>query len=474
MPSRMRSKRCECPPGGRRRARHLLPRKRHRRRRRPRRPGRGCTDDEGRGRRADATHRSRCDRGCATTGPAHRCRRRQRFRGPHRPAISPCLHNSRRHGRARRATDGESGRQRDLDDSGRGRALEDDVRNNVRGVPAAERQSSAGRGRRYRRCCRTRVSEPRKKLPLVDRQREMPVLDAALIPVRMGFGSFVELIGDAGIGKSRIVEELCDRAKGLAVVSAACEPYEATTPYFVFRKLLGGLLDVNGDGDPAANSEALSDCIAQIDPELVPWMPLVADVLDMSVLSTKQTDELQPSFRRARLNGVIEAMLAALLNPPTLLLFEDAHWMDEASCDLLRHIGTHVATKPWLVCSTRRPVGGGFVAAEGTPPVPASRLGSIRSPKRTRRSSPPRPPRMISRPSSSTPSLSGPAVTRSSCRSSSPPCGATTTTWTHSQRARRRCDEPHRQLAPAIARSYAGRQCSAELLRGAHSAGARR
>src|SRR3984893_16429693 len=48
--------------------------------------------------------------------------------------------------------------------------------------------------------------------------------------------------------------------------------------------------------------------------------------------------------------------------------------MDEASCDLPRHIGTPVATKPWLVCSTRRPVGGGFVAAEGTPPVPALSL----------------------------------------------------------------------------------------------------
>ena len=112
----------------------------------------------------------------------------------------------------------------------------------------------------------TRAPQTRTKLPLVDRQRELPVLDAALIPVRMGFGSFVELIGDAGIGKSRIVEELCDRAEGLAVVSAACEPYEATTPYFVFRKLLNGLLDVGVNGDPAANSEALSECIGRIDP----------------------------------------------------------------------------------------------------------------------------------------------------------------------------------------------------------------
>ena len=83
-------------------------------------------------------------------------------------------------------------------------------------------------------------ASPKKKLPLVDRQRELPVLDAALVPVRMGFGSFVELIGDAGIGKSRILEELCDRAVGLTLVTTGCEQYEATTPYFPFRKLLQG------------------------------------------------------------------------------------------------------------------------------------------------------------------------------------------------------------------------------------------
>ncbi|HKD94311.1 MAG TPA: adenylate/guanylate cyclase domain-containing protein, partial [Gaiellaceae bacterium] len=213
-----------------------------------------------------------------------------------------------------------------------------------------------------------------KKLPLVDRQRELPVLDAALVPVRMGFGSFVELVGDAGIGKSRIVEELRDRAEGLTLVSASCEQYEATTPYHPFRKLLRGLLDVDVDGDPEANSVALSGRLEQIDRELVPWTPLVADVIDAPVHSTQEADDLQPAFRRARLHGVVETVLGELLEPPTLLLFEDVHWMDEASSDLLRHLGSQVATKPWLVCATRRPTGGGFVAAEGTPPVPAMSL----------------------------------------------------------------------------------------------------
>ena len=45
--------------------------------------------------------------------------------------------------------------------------------------------------------------------------------------------------------------------------------------------------------------------------------------------------------------------------------------MDEASADLLRHLGGQISRKPWLICATRRPVDGGFSAADGVPPVPA-------------------------------------------------------------------------------------------------------
>jgi len=93
--------------------------------------------------------------------------------------------------------------------------------------------------------------------------------------------------------------------------------------------------------------------------------------LDVSVEPTQEVEELQPAFRRARLHGVIEAVLAKLLSGPTLLVIEDVHWMDEASGDLLRHLGSQVSSRPWLLCATRRPVEGGFSAAEGVPPIPA-------------------------------------------------------------------------------------------------------
>jgi class 3 adenylate cyclase/tetratricopeptide (TPR) repeat protein len=199
------------------------------------------------------------------------------------------------------------------------------------------------------------------RVPFVGRERELTIVSAALGPVRMGFGNMVELIGEPGLGKSRLVEELQARASDLRALTVACEQYEASTPYFAFRGLLNNLLDV----------ARLRGQIEALDPELLAWLPLVGMVLDLPVEPTREVDDLQPAFRRARLHGVMETLLAKLLPDPTLLVVEDAHWMDEASSELLRHLGGQVQGRPWLICVTRRPVEGGFSAAEGVPPLPA-------------------------------------------------------------------------------------------------------
>jgi class 3 adenylate cyclase/tetratricopeptide (TPR) repeat protein len=212
------------------------------------------------------------------------------------------------------------------------------------------------------------------KLPFVDRERERAVLAASVAPVRMGFGTLVELVGEPGIGKSRLAEELRDNCADMRQISLRCEQYETSTPYYAFRPFLRSLLDVELNGGSDHNRVVLAERLGTIDDELVPWAPLLAAPLDVDVESTPEVDDLDPSFRRARLHGVVSSLLGQLLDSPTLLVLEDVHWMDDASSELLRHIGTQLPTRPWLTCTTRRGVGGGFAAAEGTPPLPALTL----------------------------------------------------------------------------------------------------
>jgi class 3 adenylate cyclase/tetratricopeptide (TPR) repeat protein len=212
------------------------------------------------------------------------------------------------------------------------------------------------------------------KLPFVDRERERAVLGASVAPVRMGFGTLVELIGEPGIGKSRLADELRETCTDMQQLTLRCQQYESSTPYHPFRPFLRSLLNVELNGGAEHNKTVLATRLGEIDDGLVPWAPLLAAPLDAEVATTPEVDELDASFRRARLHGVVGSLLGKLLDTPTLVLVEDVHWMDDASSELLRHLGTQLPTRPWLTCTTRRPEAGGFAAAEGTPPLPALTL----------------------------------------------------------------------------------------------------
>lgn len=215
------------------------------------------------------------------------------------------------------------------------------------------------------------ASEAVPATPMVGRERELAVMTAALAPVRVGFGTVLEVVGDAGVGKSRLVQEFRGSAEDLVRIGARCDEYESSTPYWIFRSMLRSLAGLDLDGTPAENTRALRRLVDPLPADLAPWIPLLALPLDVEVEPTPEVNELQPAFRRARLHGAVETLLAALLPTPTLLLLEDVHWIDEASAELLRHLGATNATRPWAICCTRRPGSDGFVAAGGTPPVAA-------------------------------------------------------------------------------------------------------
>ena len=217
-------------------------------------------------------------------------------------------------------------------------------------------------------------SAARDELPFVDRERERAVLGASVAPVRMGFGTLVELVGEPGIGKSRLAQELRENCADMRQIDLRCAQYEASTPYYPFRPFLRSLLDVQLNGGGEHNRTVLAERLQQIDDELVPWAPLLAAPLDVEVESTPEVEALDPSFWRARLHGVMGTLLGQLLDSPTLLVFDDVHWMDDASSELLRYLGTQLPTRPWLACTTRRPGEDGFAAATGTPPLPALTL----------------------------------------------------------------------------------------------------
>ena len=116
-----------------------------------------------------------------------------------------------------------------------------------------------------------RAAAAQDKLPFVDRERERAVLAASVAPIRMGYGTLVELVGEPGIGKSRLAQELRENCADMRQIELRCEQYEASTPYHPFRPFLRSLLDVTLNGGAAHNREVPGRRLQQIDDNLVRW-----------------------------------------------------------------------------------------------------------------------------------------------------------------------------------------------------------
>ncbi len=202
------------------------------------------------------------------------------------------------------------------------------------------------------------------RLPLVGRESEMQLLLAALQAASKGSRGIIEIAGDAGIGKSRLIDELKTNASPVICIETSCEPYESSTAYFPMRRLIHTILGVASGADAAAVAERLTTWVADNAPDLSEWLPLLAVPLDVNVSPSPSVDRLAPRFRRAQLHRVFGDFLTRAASSPTMFVFEDTQWMDDATRDLLADVVATSAELPWLFLATRRtetpPVFAGF------------------------------------------------------------------------------------------------------------------
>ena len=204
---------------------------------------------------------------------------------------------------------------------------------------------------------RERVEE---QLPLAGREAELEALRAAVESARAGEFRLVELVGEPGIGKSRLVAELKEVARGFQQLETRCEAYERTNAYFAVRSLLRPLAGCTPEQTPAEAGAQLERFVQSALPELASWLPLLAIPFDAEVPATPESEAIDTAFRFDKVHDVVAQFMSRVLLMPTLAIVEDVHWIDDASAFLLRHLVTSALPRPWLICVTRRPEGESF------------------------------------------------------------------------------------------------------------------
>jgi class 3 adenylate cyclase/predicted ATPase len=192
-------------------------------------------------------------------------------------------------------------------------------------------------------------------LPFVGRASVFDELMDALIAARTGRVTMVEIVGEAGIGKSRLADELREHAADLTHVRSTGEAYTSAWPYVAWRGILRDALGASWDDPPEVVVAHLRRHASAHDPGLEPWLPLVASVLDVEMEPTREVSDLAEAFVRPKLHEVMHRFLRTLLPQQVMLTFEDAHLMDEASAALLSSLAAMAEPdRPWLILVLHR------------------------------------------------------------------------------------------------------------------------
>ena len=104
----------------------------------------------------------------------------------------------------------------------------------------------------------------------------------------------IELVGETGTGKSRLLAEARALGDDMTILHTTCEVVTRETPYFAWRDLLRQLLGAEWDDPEERVLERLQDQISRSDPDLLPWLPLIAIAVGLQVPPTTEVNQLAP------------------------------------------------------------------------------------------------------------------------------------------------------------------------------------
>jgi class 3 adenylate cyclase len=196
------------------------------------------------------------------------------------------------------------------------------------------------------------VSGPGSLSRLIGRETELTWLDGILARSLESNGQVVGVVGEAGVGKSRLCLEFIQRcrARGVAVHEVHCPAHGATVPWLAIRELMRGYFGLAPDSEADTIRGSVHRQLLALDAGLANATPLVLEILGVAGPGhspERPTTQLASFMRRfLRLQSASQ---------PGVVLLDDAHWIDPASDELVQVIAASVRGTRTLLLANFRP-----------------------------------------------------------------------------------------------------------------------
>jgi class 3 adenylate cyclase/tetratricopeptide (TPR) repeat protein len=204
---------------------------------------------------------------------------------------------------------------------------------------------------------RLQASVGRGPTRFVGRDREMEQLAQALERVAGGHGQAVAVVGEVGVGKSRLLWEFTrsHRTHGWLILESGAVSYGKSTPYLPVIELLKSYCQIQERDDPRVIRERVAGKLLMLDRALEPFLTPLLALLDVPA-EDAVWDALDPPHRRQRTLDAVKCLLLRESQiQPLLLLFEDLHWIDSETQAVLDALLESLPTARVLLLVSYRP-----------------------------------------------------------------------------------------------------------------------
>lgn len=193
-------------------------------------------------------------------------------------------------------------------------------------------------------------------LPLIGRAHEMGLMRERWHLARQGEGQILTVTGEAGIGKSRVIEALQQElaAETHARINLQCSPYHSDSALYPVIQYLNRAAGFAPADPPDVRSEKLRGLLGARHIDNPAALPLLAELL--SVPLTEAAPAASPAQRKAAtLALILEIMTRTNDSDPMLIVLEDAHWIDATTLEMMTRLADSINGAQLLVVVSARP-----------------------------------------------------------------------------------------------------------------------
>jgi hypothetical protein len=224
----------------------------------------------------------------------------------------------------------------------------------------------------------------RPKTEMIGRQEEKALIANALQELERGTAQQTFIVqGEAGIGKSRLFEDLVRQAETLHVhmLTGTGDSIEKSNPFHVWRPIFNKIFDIDEllgklksvDEARTVILERVAEKLEKIDPELSRYMPLLDSIVSIHIPDNDLTSAMTGEIRGGNIREVLTRVLSyEAERAPLLLVLEDLHWFDSASWTLL--VDVQIKVRPILLALNTRPLRTRAASVQTTSRLPETRL----------------------------------------------------------------------------------------------------